>query len=557
MTLTSAAEPAVHPTRSSRLARLVDSPRITGLDIARALAVLGMVGAHVASIPTFSLSDPLSYLSIAHGNSSILFALLAGISIALLTGRSRIPEPEQLPRLRLMIAGRASMIFLIGVLLELTGTSVVVILPFFGALFLTAIPFLRWRPRHLLLLAVIVAILAPATVQLLLQLALLPGGSGIEFLLTGVYRLTTWLPLVLAGMAIGRTDLTSQRVAARITAAGTAFLVGASALALTLPGVLAPVVGVLGIEPQMLPEPQVGVIQLGTPGDKKTTSDPASGLPAHPEPDGALAEDGAPDPSADDDGPVPSEQIDFTGMHCQPPAPGDTTVVCWSGEATEGDGTVPDGSQGPGADGIAPDGPSGMAGDGGKTVGGPSASSHPEGSTPSSVSDPEATGAEGWASYPERLLSGRPASDVLNGFLQSGPHSGGSLETLGSGGLAAMVVGLCLLLTNRLRTLRRALAPLAALGSMPLTAYAGHILLILALTGPSGGLHSMGAWLWMGLGLIGFSTVWALWRGRGPLETLAAWSAQSMAGAPAEAAPSTAPSTTVHARSSTDTSIPA
>ncbi|MBM7501839.1 putative membrane protein YeiB [Brachybacterium muris] len=70
---------------------------------------------------------------------------------------------------------------------------------------------------------------------------------------------------------------------------------------------------------------------------------------------------------------------------------------------------------------------------------------------------------------------------------------------------------------------------LAALGSMPLTAYSAHVVLILVIAGPGGGLHSMAAWLWMGLGLILACTVWALYRGRGPLETITARSARAMA----------------------------
>lgn len=159
---------------TGRLGRLVDAPRISGLDIARALAVLGMIGAHVAAIPEFTPRDPLSYLSIVHGSSSILFALLAGISVALMTGRTRVLARAELPRMRLKIAGRAAVIFLIGLLLELTGTTIVVILPFFGALFLIALPFLAWSPRRLFWTAVAMGVLGPPLVQLVMHSALLP-----------------------------------------------------------------------------------------------------------------------------------------------------------------------------------------------------------------------------------------------------------------------------------------------------------------------------------------------------------------------------------------------
>ena len=110
--VTSLLPPASAPAASltvgprERLARLVNPPRLNGLDIARGLAILGMVAAHLGDFPPFAWSDPFSYLNIVNGNSSILFAVLAGISIALLTGRERIPQPEDLPRLRLALVGR-------------------------------------------------------------------------------------------------------------------------------------------------------------------------------------------------------------------------------------------------------------------------------------------------------------------------------------------------------------------------------------------------------------------------------------------------------------------
>ena len=63
-------------------------PRILGLDIARGLAILGMAGAHIGETEPFQWLDPATWTDLVHGRSSILFAVLAGISIALMTGRS-------------------------------------------------------------------------------------------------------------------------------------------------------------------------------------------------------------------------------------------------------------------------------------------------------------------------------------------------------------------------------------------------------------------------------------------------------------------------------------
>ncbi|OUD84500.1 hypothetical protein BC477_16790 [Clavibacter michiganensis subsp. michiganensis] len=66
-----------------------DPARLRGIDAARGLAVLGMMAAHVAVPRTLELDEPATWLAITDGRSSILFATLAGLSIALMSGRER------------------------------------------------------------------------------------------------------------------------------------------------------------------------------------------------------------------------------------------------------------------------------------------------------------------------------------------------------------------------------------------------------------------------------------------------------------------------------------
>jgi uncharacterized membrane protein YeiB len=226
-----------------RLRALVSPPRINALDIARALAILGMIGAHVGDIPPFDPTWPPSYLAVVHGHSSMLFAVLAGVSIALVTDRQRIPAPAELPRMRFALLGRGMTIFLLGLVLELLGTGVAVILTFYGVVYIAAMPVLRLRPSRLLLLALPIALLGPVLVALAEVLSLGSTGSGADLLLTGSYRFTAWAPLILLGMALGRMPLGSPRLAAALTGigAGAALLVTAVGLGLTaLLGTLAP-----------------------------------------------------------------------------------------------------------------------------------------------------------------------------------------------------------------------------------------------------------------------------------------------------------------------------
>ncbi len=129
--------------------------RIAGLDVARGLAVLGMFAAHMRLGGDLH-PDPSSWAAVVDGRSSILFATLAGVSVALLSGRSHPPEGLDLARVRLRILVRALWVFAIGWFLELLDTFVAVILGVYAVLFLLVLPFLRWPVRRLLALAAIV-----------------------------------------------------------------------------------------------------------------------------------------------------------------------------------------------------------------------------------------------------------------------------------------------------------------------------------------------------------------------------------------------------------------
>lgn len=287
------------------LRALIAPPRITALDVARGLAILGMIGAHVGSIPDFSPGDPLSYLSVVHGNSALLFAVLAGVSIALMTGRTRLPDVEELPRLRLALLGRGAVIFLIGLALEMLGTGVAVILTFYGVMYIAAMPVLRLRASRLLLLALPIALMGPFLVTAVEALSLGGYGSGALLVLTGIYRFTAWAPLMLVGMALGRLPLERRRVAAIVAGVGAALAVlgtGAGLLFAVLLGVFAP-----------------GAME-GSSWEEGTASG-SSG-----EGSSWTVED---EDSWEGDVPtVPGEEIDLTGLVCYPPYPGDPTVYC-------------------------------------------------------------------------------------------------------------------------------------------------------------------------------------------------------------------------------------
>ena len=198
--------------------------RIVGIDIARGLAVLGMFGAHIGVTETFDWAKPATWLDLVHGRSSILFATLAGVSIAIISGRTSTLDGLPLLQARVRILVRAALIFAFGGLLEFLGTGVAVILPMYAALFVVSLPFLRWRSRRLFIAAGITALVTPLLLHVK-PYAVFPdaplGSSGFtDLMFYGTYPGITWMAFVFVGLGIGRLDLSRLGVQVRILIVG-------------------------------------------------------------------------------------------------------------------------------------------------------------------------------------------------------------------------------------------------------------------------------------------------------------------------------------------------
>jgi uncharacterized membrane protein YeiB len=202
---------------------------VAGLDVARALAVVGMFGAHVGAVSADVDVSPASWSGVVNGRSSVLFAVLAGVSIALLSGRTSPVAGADLARARTRIFVRAAWVFAIGGLLEALGTDIEVILGVYALLFVLSLPFLRWSPRRLLITAGVLAVLAPP-VDLLLMVSAQATETDtsplMQLAVTGPYPAVIWSTFVLVGLAIGRCDLGSTTVQARLAVAGVGLAFG-------------------------------------------------------------------------------------------------------------------------------------------------------------------------------------------------------------------------------------------------------------------------------------------------------------------------------------------
>ncbi len=202
--------------------------RIVGLDVARGLAVIGMLAAHTLTTEIFDWAQPGTWGDVVNGRSSVLFAVLAGISLAIITGRTEPVVGVPLLQARLRIFTRAALIIAIGGILETLGTPVAIILPVYGMLFIVSLPFLRWRSRSLFALASVLAAVMPFVVATLVALnvdAAYEWSWFAELAVLGAYPALTWAAFVLLGLGLGRLDLTAALIQRRLLIAGVALAV--------------------------------------------------------------------------------------------------------------------------------------------------------------------------------------------------------------------------------------------------------------------------------------------------------------------------------------------
>lgn len=212
--------------------------RIIGVDVARGLAVLGMLASHLLVTMPFDWAEPGTWSEVVDGRSSILFAVLAGVSLAILSG-GRQPH-AQLGRARMRIAVRAVAIFALGSVLTSLGTPIAVILEYYAILFLLALPLLRARPAALFIGAGIWMLVMPWVRQSLWSGLLGTGSDQLPFLdllVTGHYPVLVWFGYTLLGLGVGRLALGERRVQLLLLAVGAAlaavgYTVGALAAAL-------------------------------------------------------------------------------------------------------------------------------------------------------------------------------------------------------------------------------------------------------------------------------------------------------------------------------------
>lgn len=232
----------IQPTRPIPIAS--SRPRVIGVDVARAAALIGMMATHAFSTIDQN-GDPTVATMVAGGRAATTFVLVAGISLAFLTGgRSPVHGRDRIGATA-GLAIRALLIGAIGLALGLLGESNGIdgILPLYALMFLLAIPLLGLSPRVLIGLAAALTAIGPVLIvstadsglpysdsapdPSFISLITDPGGLLVQLLLTGAYPAVVYLAYLCVGIAIGRLDLSSRNLAWSLLGGGLAVAIGA------------------------------------------------------------------------------------------------------------------------------------------------------------------------------------------------------------------------------------------------------------------------------------------------------------------------------------------
>ena len=217
--------PLVH---DSALAARYRAPRVVGIDAARGIALLGMMAVYTLPAETAGGDMSLAWV-FAAGKSAALFAVLAGVGIALTSGRQRPPHGRSRTAIAASLAVRALLIGCLGLLLGsvVPYDSAGVILAYYMVLFVLAIPLLGLSVRTLVVLTGLAAVLVPMlshvarselaeptlTNPTFAELWQQPVQLLTELTLTGLYPALPWIAYVCIGLAIGRSRLTARTTA--------------------------------------------------------------------------------------------------------------------------------------------------------------------------------------------------------------------------------------------------------------------------------------------------------------------------------------------------------
>lgn len=218
--------------------RLAGTRRLVGVDATRGLALVGMMAVHMLPSWNEQTGEATVTWWLFSGNSAALFALLAGVGLALSTGGTRAHEGRAMTADRVGLLVRAGLIaalgLVVGGLMPAEDPPTHSILLYYGVFFVLAIPFLRATPRWAFGFAAVFVVVSPVLIQGLserlpeweaynpsfIDVFEAPMGTVAQLLVTGTYPALAYLVYLLVGLGIGRLNLSRLTVQRRLVVIG-------------------------------------------------------------------------------------------------------------------------------------------------------------------------------------------------------------------------------------------------------------------------------------------------------------------------------------------------
>ncbi|MDR7233066.1 heparan-alpha-glucosaminide N-acetyltransferase domain-containing protein [Agrococcus sp. BE272] len=226
------------------------SERLVGVDLARLLAVVGMMAAHTLLVAEPPPPDAVAAL--VDGPPSTLFAVLGGVSVVL-AARARLAAGDRWGALRSTLV-RGALVALLGAIIGPFAAAVyVVLVPFGVAIMLAAVLVLLpswllagvttvlWLAGGSLLVAARERLPSAASIGDGAALGERLAATAADVLLTGVYPVLTWVAYLLVGVLAARALLAAR---ARDAERGALVQLAAVGAALVVAGVAASELGI-------------------------------------------------------------------------------------------------------------------------------------------------------------------------------------------------------------------------------------------------------------------------------------------------------------------------
>ena len=204
--------------------------RLTGIDAARGLAMVGMVAIHTLPELNEKTGRPTMNWNLFSGHASALFAVLAGVTISLLSGGNNPHTGDRMQQTRIMLGTRALVLLLFGLTLNFMDFSAHNILLYYGLYFLLVIPFTTMTSGQLFVMGGFCAIFGPLAIQATRLVTVIdpspnpsleqavsdPIGTILALFALGTYPAFTWLTFIFIGMGIGRLQLTREKTQTKL-----------------------------------------------------------------------------------------------------------------------------------------------------------------------------------------------------------------------------------------------------------------------------------------------------------------------------------------------------